>query len=1052
MHISLTKKLLAGFLAMLLLAATLAVLPVGAAGGAVTQSAQTGSGSSGSTASGSDETEIPFYGDLAGGDAGNPYTEYLERHPAGPAKEDIVIDATQYDAENTTADVDVLTNFEGAGTALYMPNTGITSWKVTIPSTASYAFRITYFPIVEYEGEEVSDYTTVERTIYIDGRIPFSEARYLYFPRNWTYEAYEKDENGCCIFPTDASGNDIRPLRNESPVWQTYYFRDWLGYTMEPFQFTLTEGEHVISLEANREPIVITKIELYAYEAAPSFNDFLAQKEKEGYSIIDKLGDDIIKIQAEDPFMISNACLYPINDRTSALTQPQDPQKIRFNILNSTTVNQWMKYKVTVPESGLYTIAIRFRQNDLLGMFTSRRILINGDLQFEEASRIRFKYNSGWQSSIANNGEQNFVFFLEKGENEITFEVVLGDMAEYVYRVEHLIDELNAAYKTILQLTGPSPDAYRDYGFNRLVPEAVETIRNAATELYDIADGLEAVTGELGDQVATLNTIGILFETMGNDEYEIAPNFIAFKNYIVALSNWLYASLNQPLKMDYFTIQGQNDPLPRAQANFFEAIAFEAKAFVGSFFMDYTTVDFKSDIEYKEENIVESWITTALGRDDALVTRNLIDTYFTPFSAEKPEDRITVKMKVITTGLTEAILAGVGPDVAAMTSVDTITWGLRNAVEALDNFEGFEETVSQMDEAAIVPLQIVNAKGVLSTYGLPYNLDFYMMFYRSDVMNEVGVEIPKTWADLYDILPALQSADLEIGMFSNLKTTVTTATSTTIAVPGAANTNYEVNALEGLKVFVHQMGGKLYNDGGYSVALDENVGLDAFETFCDMFSKYKCPVEYDLTRFRTGEIPIYFGLAIQTYNTLMTYYDIRGLWKMAPLLGVEQADGTIDCTSHITVTSRVIPRGATNPEATWKYMSWSVSPDTQRRLARERLLVNANPTTKYNTPTIETQLGQAWTAEEKEAFATQAANLVGIREYPGNYILKTYINSAFLNVYNTSSDAAEQLQDRIVYINKELSRKRDDFKMDYYDVATGEYRPGRWISAPIFYE
>lgn len=162
------------------------------------------------------------------------------------------------------------------------------------------------------------------------------------------------------------AGNDVRPIRYEKPTWQTYYLRDWLGYTMEPFQFYLSEGSHTVSFEATREPdSVITKIELYPYEEEPTYEEFLAQKLSEGIKVIDKLGDGVIKIQAECPVLVSNACLYPINDRTSSLTEPQDPQKIKFNIVNSTTVNQWMQYKVTVPEDGLYTIAIRFRQNDL---------------------------------------------------------------------------------------------------------------------------------------------------------------------------------------------------------------------------------------------------------------------------------------------------------------------------------------------------------------------------------------------------------------------------------------------------------------------------------------------------------------------------------------------------------------------------------------------------------------------------------------------------------------------------------------------------------------
>ncbi len=1023
------KRLFVGFMAFVLLAGSFTVLPT---------AAET---SSDGTLYAGGSLDDYLHNNLAAGDAGFPYLSYLDRNPADLAKESIVIDAVKYDEEHTDATVEVLKNFEGAeGDVLYMGDSGVTSWKINVPETARYAIRITYFPIAEKDGIAIPTYTTIERTLYIDGFIPFSEARYFYFPRNWKYTDYEKRADGTCIFPTDATGNDIRPIRHQAPEWQTYYLRDWLGYTMEPFQFTLTAGEHVLSFEANREPIVISKIELYPYEGEPTYEEFLAEKTAQGVKIIEK-AQKIIKVQAEDPTLLSDASLFPTNDRTSSLTEPQNPQKIRYNILNSGTVNQWIKYTVNVPEAGLYRIAIRFRQNSLIGMFTSRRILINNELQFAEASRIRFKYDSSWQTKFSGDGEQEFLFYFEEGENTVTFETVLGDMTTYVYEIGNMINDLNVAYKKILQLTGPIPDANRDYGFTRLVPDAIKTIIKASEDLYRIADELEAVTGELGDQVATLNTIAKLFAKMG-DEYKIAPNFLTFKNYIIALSNWLYASIGQPLKLDYFTIQGTEDAKPKAVPNFFEVIWFEIRAFIGSFFMDYTTVDFKTEegVTFERDMVIEQWMGSALGRDGALISRGLIDEYFTNKTG------IAVKMKVITTGLTEAILAGIGPDIAGMSSVDTITWGLRNAVEPLDEFDGFYEynnpnrtiywgedenevAVDWFPEAAIVPMQMVDARGELHTYGLPSAMDFFMMFYRSDVLYEQGVKVPKTWDDLYDILPALQAADLEVGL------------------PGGA-----VGAVDGLvslKIFLYQMGGSLYTEGGYAIGLDQNVALDAFEELCGLVSKYKCPMQFDFTRFRTGEIPIIFGMAVSTYNTLMSYYDIRGLWEMAPLLGVEDQFGNINHTSFLSVASTVIPRGTTNPEATWEYMMFLACPTTQKLYAKEQIMVNANPTVKYNSCTIEALLEQAWTDEERAAIEAQTKQLVGIPEYPGNYIIGTYVNSAFQNVYSTSSDAAEQLMDRVVYINKEIARKRDDFKMDYIDIK-GKYHSGRYYTNPLY--
>ena len=347
------------------------------------------------------------------------YHDYNLKYAEVPkAEQTVVIRAADYIPEETTAEVEVLHDYEGVpGPSLKMGPTGKTTWHVNIPKTGRYAMRITYIP---YVGETV---TTIERMLYIDGKLPFSEARYLYFPRSWEYVL---NEDGS--FDIDIVGNDIRPIRQQRPIWNTYFLRDWLGFTIDPFEFYFTEGDHTITFVGAREPIIISTIELYRYEPEMSYEEYVEYYKSKGAKIIETT--EPIKVQAENPYLVSNACLYPTNDRTSALTEPQDPAVIKYNILNSSVVNQWMRYKVTVPESGFYTIAARFRQNSLIGMFTSRRIKINGEIPFREASFLRFKYSPDWQSKPLNDGYTDFMFYLEKGENIIEFEVVLGHMVD----------------------------------------------------------------------------------------------------------------------------------------------------------------------------------------------------------------------------------------------------------------------------------------------------------------------------------------------------------------------------------------------------------------------------------------------------------------------------------------------------------------------------------------------------------------------------------------------------------------------------------------------
>ena len=186
-----------------------------------------------------------------------------------------------------------------------------------------------------------------------------------------------------------------------------------------------------------------------------------------------------------------------------------------------------------------------------------------------------------------------------------------------------------------------------------------------------MVDELVEITGEKGDQVNTLETAALLFKQMSQDEYKIAGNFTAFKNYIVMLSNWMYTALSQPLKLDCFEILGTEGDAPQNVATFNEAAWFEVKAFVMSFFMDYTTIGFKREEENEEyDDYITMWANS--DRETMLITRRIIDSSFTP------QYNIGVTIKVITAGIEQAVLAGIGPDVYPdMATTNVITWGLR---------------------------------------------------------------------------------------------------------------------------------------------------------------------------------------------------------------------------------------------------------------------------------------------------------------------------------------------------------------------------------------
>ena len=60
----------------------------------------------------------------------------------------------------------------------------------------------------------------------------------------------------------------------------------------------------------------------------------------------------------------------------------------------------------------------------------------------------------------------------------------------------------------------------------------------------------------------------------------------------------------------------------------------------------------------------------------------------------------------------------------------------------------------------------------------------------------------------------------------------------------------------------------------------------------------------------------------------------------------------------------------------------------------------------------------------------QFNNLAAVPNYPGYYILDRYTNFAFLSAYNDDADPATELLNYINTINKEITRKREEFNLE----------------------
>ena len=927
------------------------------------------------------------------------YEEYHLRHENAPlGTGEIVIPAAEYDAENTLVDVEILSDYDGKkGDSILTPEEGKVAWKVEIPKTGFYNISVSYYP---YEGKSAS----AERIVMIDGKVPFKEARYITFSRIWKDNYIEPGKR---VFKTDVNNNEIRPSKSEAPEWRDYALSDSSAFYPDPFEFYLEEGTHIITMDATREPLLLNEIRIHRPESLKTYEQTLAEYEKKGYQSASK--DISVKIDAEIPLATSEQVIYPVNDRTSPITDPQDPSIVTLNSIGGDKwqiAGQWIQWEVDIPESGLYQIVPRFKQSLNSGMFSSRSIRIDGEYPFAEAKFLQFNYEDNWQVKPLNDGETEFVFYFEKGKHVIEMEVVLGKMAETLRSVDESLVRMNEYYRKILMITGPNPDSYLDYDFAKLIPEVLRGMRTEAEFLYGVSADMVEIIGEKGENSVTLDRVAYLLDVMGHDQDKVASNLSNFKSYIGSLGTWLLSTRNQPVQLDYIQIQPQGASMPRENANFFEAFWHEFRSFIMSFFTDYDSLGATQKYDDNDHNVVEVWVT--FGRDQMQIMRQMVDDSFTQ------KVGIPVNLKLIAAGtLLPATLAGVGPDVSM--DADPVSYGIRNAVRPLDEFEDFDEIKSWFNPETFVPLTIYDPdQGGEVTYGLPSQLSFPMLFYRKDIFVDLGLDVPETWDDIYDVIRALSENNMSMG-FSQAMT----------------------------QILMYQQNEPWYTGDtpetlGIETNLGSNTALDAFETMCNLFTMYRQPVTYDFAnRFRTGEMPI--GIAdYSLYNQLKVFApEISGLWEFVQLPGTPQEDGTINHTSPLTVSAVMMMRDAKNTDNAWEFMKWWVGAEAQSRFGNEQVAI-LGTAAKYNTANTTALEAQPWTAQELRNLRQQFSSLKGTPMVPGQYIVARYTNFAFYNVYDDGDSPSEAMLGYVDDINNELTRKRAEY--DY--ITADELKAG----------
>jgi extracellular solute-binding protein family 1 len=828
------------------------------------------------------------------------------------------------------------------------------------------------------------------RQVTVDGESPFDEMDKIPFYRNFESGGAPR---------VNSLGDEVSPTPVEAPGWQTALFTDNMAKYSEPMQVYLEAGRRILRFTYVDQPLLLREIYIRTPVEAPAYADAVLDRENgapagyigrfEAEKVLDTRSDSAIGLQSDgDP--------------------KASPPSIGYIRLNSVggfayrTGGQRMDFVIDgIPEAGYYALNFRSRQSWNGNLPSYRRLSVNGEVPYAECQAIPFRFDRNWVNTIPGGEDTPMLFWLEKGTNTISLTAVLGEYTVPYKLVGEGLNELSAIIREILMITTSNPDPNYDYELPRVMPDLADRLNALADKLEQAEELLnensikkDSVTGN------NLESIYSQLREMAENTEKIPRRLSDLNNMSSLLGTMVTEMPYQPLSLDYIEVYAPDVTVSDERSNFIDNIVATCKSFYYSFVKDYNGVASYSGSE-EQDKTIRVWINR--GREWATILKELTDSEFSP------QYGINIQLSIMpasqmnsTTGsispLLLAISAGNAPDVAmSVASNIPVEYAFRDAIVDLSAFPGFEEVKSRFLPQLMVPMEYGG-----KTYGLPEQMYFRGLFYRSDILEELGIPVPQTWKQVQEeTLPKLYENGMEM------------------YVPAWPD------------MFILSQGGSYYNEDGSRSALDTEEAYEGFKAMCDMYTVYGVPTSASFfNRFRTAEMPIGVEGTGMYLQLIAAAPDLAGRWDMALIPGFEQEDGSIQRSSAgYTGEALVILESSQNKEESYQFLEWWTRQEVQSRFALQ-VEGRIGPQARWLTSNMEAFQQLAWDKDDLEVILQTWDCAEEIPNVPGGYFSSRHLGNAFNRVVVGGMDVRSSLEKCVKDINKEIIRKRQQMGLE----------------------
>jgi len=807
-----------------------------------------------------------------------------------------------------------------------------------------------------------------------------------------------KDESK--IYSTDRFGNETVPTQIKVDEFVQNTARLDTSLFGEELEFALEKGEYILELNNEMEEIKIRSIMLIREEAAVDYNRYRSQFSEQS---LDSM--PCVVIEAEDYAVKTDSYISPGSVKNT-LVHPFNNDYDFINILDGASFSeagQEVSYVVEIPKTGLYSLAFVYSQMNVEDMSCYRTIKIDGNVLYQQMEDVAFPYTSYkfFTKVFADSNGNEYKIFLEEGTHTLSMKTDVAPYEEEITKLNQIMGEIRELSLDIKKVTGNSTDKYRSWNMNDFIPGISDSLYGIADEMDAVYCAIESKCDRKPSFASTLKVASANIRTLAAAPDKLPNNMALFSDGSSSASQRLAdvcdSLQNQAIDFDRIYLFGDKEDIAQKKITVFKKVKNEVVRFAHSFSEKYQGYN---GAQSKNSDSLVVWMNRPI--QYVTLLQQIVDSEFT----QKTGIDVEIYIMPNESKLVLSNASGSNPDVALSVSNQTpYNLALRGAAYPLSEFEDFYDYLSDgFNVAAYSGLVLDN-----QIYGTVETSDFYVMVYRKDILDSLGISVPQTWDDVIGIMPKLN----RYGM--NFYT----------PIAGNKGSKY----LHETTPYLFQAGASVLAGDGLSVDFTSEESYKGFERMTDLYLKYSLSQDTPnfYNNFRYGTMPI----GIINYSTYVLLEnaapEIKGEWEMTLVPGTVGKDGTIHRYQVAGDKCDMIFNNSSKQEEAWEFLKWWMSEDVQLEYAN-LLMTHYGPEYFWNTSNMKAFANYSMDKNDIETIIDQWTNHTKeLQKHPAVYMIEREISNVWSSVVVNGRDLRTTLVQAEQTVNREIQVKLKEF-------------------------